>query len=215
VSEIAVNSALSMIESEQPRNETECAIVIQMACVHSATMAVLGRIGGGHGGDRHVLAAAIFFWKVLEVCECEADAYAAQMRALVAARQCPPWYEFNKLANGKRRRLPICSHSDASCYVPSRLNQSSIVVVSLSTLKNHGSNIPRLHYRRAKRTRLDRVVSDLSHVSRQSSHDRRWRKAIEQLNSILAGPLGSGENGRFPSVSAKAFSIVSSSHVKA
>jgi hypothetical protein len=58
VSEIAVNSALSMIESEQPRNETESAIVVQMACVHSATMAVLGRIGGGHGGDRHVLAAA-------------------------------------------------------------------------------------------------------------------------------------------------------------
>jgi hypothetical protein len=49
---------------------------------------------------------------------------------------------------------------------------------------------------------------------------RRWAliregKAIEQLNSILEGPLGSGENGRFPSVSAKAFSIVSSSHVKA
>jgi len=58
VSEIAINAALSMIESEQPRNETECAIVVQMACVHSATMAVLGRIGGGHGGDRHVLAAA-------------------------------------------------------------------------------------------------------------------------------------------------------------
>jgi hypothetical protein len=58
VSEIAVNSALSMIQSEQPSNETECAIVIQMACVHSATMAVLGRLGGGHGGDRHVLAAA-------------------------------------------------------------------------------------------------------------------------------------------------------------
>ena len=34
-------------------------------------------------------------------------AYAAQMRALVAARQCPPWYEFNKLANGKRRRLQM------------------------------------------------------------------------------------------------------------
>lgn len=58
VSEVAVNSALAMIESEQPRGETECAIVIQMACVHSATMAVLGRLGGGHGGDRHVLAAA-------------------------------------------------------------------------------------------------------------------------------------------------------------
>jgi hypothetical protein len=58
VSEIAVNSALAMIEGERPQTETECAIVIQMACLHSATMAVLGRIGGGHGGDRHVLAAA-------------------------------------------------------------------------------------------------------------------------------------------------------------
>jgi hypothetical protein len=58
VSEIAVNSALAMIESERPQTETECAIVIQMACLHSATMAVLGRLGGGHGGDRHVLAAA-------------------------------------------------------------------------------------------------------------------------------------------------------------
>jgi hypothetical protein len=58
VSETAVNAALAMIESEQPQTETECAIVIQMACLHSATMAVLGRLGGGHGGDRHILAAA-------------------------------------------------------------------------------------------------------------------------------------------------------------
>jgi hypothetical protein len=58
VSEIAVNGALAMIESEQPKGETECAIVVQMACLHAATMAVLGRLGGGHGGDRHVLAAA-------------------------------------------------------------------------------------------------------------------------------------------------------------
>lgn len=58
VSEIAVNAALAFIEGERPRGETECAIVIQMACIHSAAMAVLGRLGGGHGGDRHVLAAA-------------------------------------------------------------------------------------------------------------------------------------------------------------
>jgi hypothetical protein len=58
LSETAVNAALALIEGEQPRNETECAIVVQMACVHAATMAVLGRLGGGHGGDRHVLAAA-------------------------------------------------------------------------------------------------------------------------------------------------------------
>jgi hypothetical protein len=58
VSEIAVNAALAFIEGERPRGETECAIVIQMACIHSAAMAVLGRLGGGHGGDRHVPAAA-------------------------------------------------------------------------------------------------------------------------------------------------------------
>jgi hypothetical protein len=58
LSEIAVNAALAMIESEQPRGETECALVIQMAAVHAASMAVLGRLGGGHGGDRHILAGA-------------------------------------------------------------------------------------------------------------------------------------------------------------
>lgn len=57
LSEIAVNSALAMIESEQPRGETECAIVVQMACIHSATMAVLGRLSSAYG-DRNVLAAA-------------------------------------------------------------------------------------------------------------------------------------------------------------
>jgi hypothetical protein len=57
VSEIAVNAALAMIESEQPKGETECAIVLQMACIHSATMAVLGRLSGAYG-DRGVLAAA-------------------------------------------------------------------------------------------------------------------------------------------------------------
>jgi len=58
LSETALNAALAMIENEQPRGETECALVIQMAAVHAASMAVLGRLGGGHGGDRHVLATA-------------------------------------------------------------------------------------------------------------------------------------------------------------
>ena len=58
LSEIAVNAALALIEGERPQGETEFAIVVQMACVHLATMAVLGRLGGGHGGDRHVLAGA-------------------------------------------------------------------------------------------------------------------------------------------------------------
>jgi hypothetical protein len=40
------------------QGETECAIVVQMAYVHSVTMAVPARLGGGHGGDRRILAAA-------------------------------------------------------------------------------------------------------------------------------------------------------------
>ena len=58
ISETAVNSALSFIESAQPRDEMECALIIQMACTHSAAMAVAGRIGGAHGGDRHVAMMA-------------------------------------------------------------------------------------------------------------------------------------------------------------
>jgi hypothetical protein len=58
VSETAVNSALSLIENAKPRDEMECALVIQMACTHSAAMAVVGRIGGGHGSDRHVAMMA-------------------------------------------------------------------------------------------------------------------------------------------------------------
>jgi hypothetical protein len=58
LSEIAVNSALSFIEGAKPRDEIECALVIQMACSHSAAMAVTSRIGGGHGGDRHVAMMA-------------------------------------------------------------------------------------------------------------------------------------------------------------
>ena len=50
-------AALAMIESEQPKGETECAIVVQMACVHAATMSVLGRFSGAYD-DRSVLAAA-------------------------------------------------------------------------------------------------------------------------------------------------------------
>jgi hypothetical protein len=34
------------------------ALVIQMACTHSAAMAVLKRLGGGYGSDRSVAATA-------------------------------------------------------------------------------------------------------------------------------------------------------------
>ena len=41
ISEIAVNASLAFIEGAKPRDEIECALVIQMACTHSAAMAAL------------------------------------------------------------------------------------------------------------------------------------------------------------------------------
>ena len=53
-----MNAALSMIETAKPEGEMEAALIIQMACTHAAAMAVLSRIGGAHGGDRHVAMMA-------------------------------------------------------------------------------------------------------------------------------------------------------------
>ena len=50
ICEIAVNASLAFMEGAKPRDEIECALVIQMACTHSAAMAVLNRLGGAAGG---------------------------------------------------------------------------------------------------------------------------------------------------------------------
>jgi hypothetical protein len=75
VSETAVNAALSMIEAANPESEIEGALVIQMACTHAAAMAVLSRIGGAHGGDRHVAMMAAAASRLLR-------AYAIQVETL-------------------------------------------------------------------------------------------------------------------------------------
>jgi putative tryptophan/tyrosine transport system substrate-binding protein len=58
ISEIAVNAALAMIEAAAPRDEIEGALAVQMACTHTAAMAVLAALGGAHGTDRRVAALA-------------------------------------------------------------------------------------------------------------------------------------------------------------
>ncbi len=68
ICEIAVNASLAFIEGAKPRDEIECALVIQMACTHSAAMAVLSRLGGA-AGDRTVAAMVL-------------RAYATQVEAL-------------------------------------------------------------------------------------------------------------------------------------
>jgi hypothetical protein len=73
ISEMAVNAALAFIEGAKPREEVECALVIQMACTHSAAMAVLGRLG--HDTDRNMLAKASAAARLLR-------AYAFQVETL-------------------------------------------------------------------------------------------------------------------------------------
>jgi hypothetical protein len=75
LSEIAVNASLAFIEGAKPRDEVECAFVIQMACTHSAAMTVLSRFGAGHGSDRSVAATGSAAAKLLR-------AYATQVEAL-------------------------------------------------------------------------------------------------------------------------------------
>ena len=77
ISEIAVNASLASSEGAKPRDEIECALVVQMACTHSAAMAVLNRLGGA-AGDRTVAGMAS-----------AADAPDGQSRELAATKECP------------------------------------------------------------------------------------------------------------------------------
>jgi hypothetical protein len=52
ISEIAVNSALALIEAAEPRDEIEGALALQMACTHIAAMAILSRFDGGFSTER-------------------------------------------------------------------------------------------------------------------------------------------------------------------
>ena len=58
ISEVAINAALALIEPAAPRNEIEGALAVQMACTHTAALAVLARLNGGVGSERRVVALA-------------------------------------------------------------------------------------------------------------------------------------------------------------
>ena len=47
-----------MIEAAAPKDEIEGGLAVQMACTHSAVMAVLARLGGGGGSEHRVIALA-------------------------------------------------------------------------------------------------------------------------------------------------------------
>ena len=56
ISETSLNAALAMIEAAAPKDEIEGALAVQMACTHTAAMAVLARLGGGGGTQQRVAA---------------------------------------------------------------------------------------------------------------------------------------------------------------
>ena len=52
ISELAVNSALALIEAAEPKNEIEGALAVQMACTHTAAMAILTSLQHGFPSER-------------------------------------------------------------------------------------------------------------------------------------------------------------------
>jgi hypothetical protein len=64
-----------MIEAAAPRDEIEAALAVQMSCAHTAAMAVLARLGGGHGSERRIAALGSAAARLLR-------AYATQVEVL-------------------------------------------------------------------------------------------------------------------------------------
>jgi hypothetical protein len=56
ISELAMNAALAMVEAAAPKDEIEGAHAVQMACTHTAAMAVLARLDAALGSEQRVAA---------------------------------------------------------------------------------------------------------------------------------------------------------------
>ena len=59
ISELAMNAALAMIEAAAPKDEIEGALAVQMACTHTAAMAVLAKLDVAFATERQVAAFGI------------------------------------------------------------------------------------------------------------------------------------------------------------
>jgi hypothetical protein len=70
-----MNAALAMIEAAAPQNEIEGALAVQMACTHTASVAVLSLLCDGHVSERRVVALASATSRLLR-------AYSAQVETL-------------------------------------------------------------------------------------------------------------------------------------
>ena len=79
VSELHINAAIAMVEAVTPQNEIEAALAIQMACAHSAAMAILAKLDSGFGTERRIAAFASASARLMR-------AYATQIEVLRSLR---------------------------------------------------------------------------------------------------------------------------------
>ena len=56
ISELAMNAALAIIEAAAPKDEVEGALAVQMACTHTAAMAVLAKLDVAFATEQRVAA---------------------------------------------------------------------------------------------------------------------------------------------------------------
>lgn len=110
ISEIAVNAALTFIESVQPQNEMEAALAMQMACNHAATMTILGRLNSPGGGERHIAAFASAATRLMR-------AYAIQVGVFRRLRTTRPADLFTRL---RHERSPFESERSNAANLRSR-----------------------------------------------------------------------------------------------
>jgi hypothetical protein len=75
ISEIAMNAALAMIEAAAPKDEIEGALAIQLACTHTAAMAVLAKLDVAFATEQRVAAFGAAAARLMR-------AYAAQVEVL-------------------------------------------------------------------------------------------------------------------------------------
>jgi hypothetical protein len=75
VSELAVNAALAMIEAAAPKDEIEGALAVQMACTHTAAMAVLAKLDVAFATEQRIAAFGSAAARLMK-------AYAMQMEVL-------------------------------------------------------------------------------------------------------------------------------------
>lgn len=99
ISEVALNAALAMIEAAAPRDEIAGALAVQMACTHTAAMAVLATLGGAGGTERRVVALASAAARLL-------GAYSNQVEILRRLRHGGHQYVRSAQASVLRAQVP-------------------------------------------------------------------------------------------------------------